>query len=134
MEAITNLRKKFSEFVTTDRSFTQSVVMVCHFIQAKFMLFSHYQRLEYSVVTVCKCTEYVIILWWDLLSLICCTDKNCTEFWASKESRPYYSTSNYKVVCLITFWNLYEPSNHLDVYIILLRYEFVPYLQWYGSP
>jgi len=39
MEAITSLRKKNSEFVTTDKSFRQSVVMVCHFVHAKFILF-----------------------------------------------------------------------------------------------
>jgi len=133
MEAITILRKKFSEFITTDRSFRQSVMMVCHFIHVKFILLSHYQRLEYSVVTFCKCTEYLIILWWGSLSLTCCTDKNCTEFWALKESKAFYSTSNYKVVCLITCWNLYKQSNDFDVYVILLRCEFVPYLQWYGG-
>jgi len=62
VEAITSVRKKFSVFVTTDRSFTQSVMMACYFIQAKFILFNHYQRLEYSVVTFCKSTEYRIIL------------------------------------------------------------------------
>jgi hypothetical protein len=129
-----NLRKKFSEFVSTDRSFRESVMMVCHFIHAKLIFFGRYQRLEYSVITFCQCTEYLIILWWGSLLLICCCDKNCTEFWASKESKAYYSTSSYKVVCLITCWNLHKSSNHFDIYLILLKCEFVPYPQWYGSP
>jgi len=44
VETITSLRKKLSGFATTERSFRQSVVIVCHFIHAKFILFSHYQR------------------------------------------------------------------------------------------
>lgn len=35
-------------------------------------------------------------------------------------------------MCLITCWNLHKLSNLFDVYLILLRCEFVPYLQWYG--